>query len=125
MGSVVDFNAVRSAKIIRRALVQVQDAAWANFSSTDIQSDAERIERIRRIVLHEEVQCALRCDNEPVCVAYVDTIRAIVFRHGNPRIIINALRSVLAQPVLKKVLGKTQDSRMPILHRPHCPPETA
>jgi len=105
MGSVIDFRAARSARIVRRALKQVQGAASEDFFSACIEADADRIERVRRIVLDEEVQRALRFDNEPVCVAYLDTIRAIVFRRTDPRTLLSGLRSVLDQPVLNKVLG--------------------
>jgi hypothetical protein len=118
MGSVVDFGVVRSTRIVRRALMQIQDALWANLLPTHNPSDAETIEQIRRIVLSEEVQRALRCGDEPVCIAYVDTIRATVFSRAKPCTLIDALWSVLDQPILNKVLGRHQKRRMTISHEP-------
>jgi hypothetical protein len=118
MGSVVDFGVVRSTRIVRRALTQIQDALWANLPPTHSPSDAETIEQIRRIVLSEEVQRALRCSDEPVSIAYVDTIRAIVFSRARPRTLIDALWSVLDHPILNKVLGRRQNSRMTISYDP-------
>jgi hypothetical protein len=115
MGTVVDFGVVRSTRIVRRALTQVQDALWA-IPRTHNYSDAETIEQIRRIVLSEEVQRALRCGDEPVCIAYVDTIRAIVFSRARPRTLIEELWWVLDQPILNKVLGRRQTSRRTIAY---------
>jgi hypothetical protein len=118
MGNVVDLAAARSRRVIRRALIQAQDALWANLSPTHNLSDAKTIERIRRIVLSDEVQRALHCNDEPVCVAYLDTIRAIIFQPARPPVLREALWSVLDQPILNKVLGKRHNSRMTISYEP-------
>jgi hypothetical protein len=118
MGSVVDFGVARSTRIVRRALTQMQDALWANIPPTHNRSYAETIERIRRIVLSEEVHRALRCADEPVSVAYVDTIRAIVFSRAKPRTLVEELWAVLEQPMLNKVLGRRQKGPMTISYEP-------
>src|SRR5919197_4262579 len=105
MGVVVDFETVRSSRIIRRALLQVREALCANLPPR-YRPDTETIDRVCRIVLSHDVQRALRCTDEPVCVAYLDTIRAIVFRPARPRTLIEALWCVLEQPLLNKVLGR-------------------
>jgi hypothetical protein len=104
--------------------MQVQDTALANFCSTSTLSHAESIERIRRIVLSEEVQRAVRCDNEPVCIAYLDTIHTIIMRCEDPRKLVNTLRYLLDHSLLNKILG-TRQSRLTTWYPPRWPPETA
>jgi hypothetical protein len=129
MGSVVDLAVVRSNRIIRRALMQTQDALRGNLAAEHNPSDADTIVRIRLIVLKQEVESALHSSDEPLCIAYLDTVRALIFRPMKPRTLMAVLGSVLDQPILNRVLGRRQNrSYQPLgshFEADTWPPETA